>query len=167
MIKILSSYDKIKKYKKGEKMKKKEKAKIEIRKYAIIDKETGEIVAEDAMFLGKDAYIDKGFRKVFVGFLRDVVLDKEIAGKAIRLMLYIIENLKPNDLTIMLYWKIVCEDLQIGQMTYYRWLNTLLNKNILEKTEIPNVYRVIPYTAVNGQMNTAIKKSYEEKETTK
>jgi hypothetical protein len=131
--------------------------KIEIKKYAIVDKETGEVVADDAMFIGKKAFIDKGFRKVFVGFLRDIVLDKEVAGKAIRLLLYIIENLKANDLTIMLYYKIVCEELEIGEKTFYRWLNILLEKKLIEKTEIPNIYRLVPYSAVNGQMSKALK----------
>jgi hypothetical protein len=130
--------------------------KIEIKRYAIVDKETGEIIADDAMFIGQKAFVDKGFRKVFVGFLRDVVLDKEVAGKAIRLLLYIIENLKANDLTVMLYYKIVCEDLEIGEKTFYRWLNTLLEKKLIEKTRIPNLYRLIPFTAVNGQMSKAI-----------
>ena len=130
--------------------------KIEVKRYSIVDKETGEIVADDAMFIGQKAFVDKGFRKVFVGFLRDVVLDKEVAGKAIRLLLYIIENLKANDLTVMLYYKIVCEDLEIGEKTFYRWLNTLLEKKLIEKTRIPNLYRLIPFTAVNGQMSKAI-----------
>ena len=127
--------------------------------YIIVDKNTGEVVADNAMFLGKEAFMDKGFRKIFVGFLRDIVLDKEIAGKAIRLLLYIIENLKSNNLTIMLYWKIVCDELNITQGTYYSWLNILIKKEILEKTEIPNVYRLIPYSAVNGQMGKAIAKN--------
>ena len=138
--------------------------KVEIRKYMVVDKETGEIVADDAMFLGKKAFVDTGFRKIFVGFLRDIVLDKEIAGKAIRLLLYIIENLKSNDLTIMLYWKIVCEELKITQGTYYNWLNILIEKKLLEKTEIPNVYRLRPFTAVNGQMNKAVEKSFKVKD---
>jgi len=132
--------------------------KVEVRKYMVVDKETGEVVAEDAMFIGKKAFVDKGFRKVFVGFLKDIVMDKEIAGKAIRLLLYIIENLRSNDLTILLYWKIVCEELNITQGTYYSWLNTLIKKGILEKTEIPNMYRLKPYSAVNGQVEIALKK---------
>jgi hypothetical protein len=135
-----------------------------ISKYTIIDNETGEIVTDNAMFIGKKAFIDKGFRKIFVGFLRDVVMDKEIAGKAIRLLLYVIENLKANDLTIMLYWKIVCEELNITQGTYYNWLNILLDKKIIEKTEIPNMYRLVPFTAVNGQMEKAIKKQIKEQQ---
>jgi len=134
-----------------------------ISKYTIIDNATGEVVADDAMFIGKKAFVDKGFRKVFVGFLKDIVMDKEIAGKAIRLLLYIIENLKVNDLTILLHWKFVCEELEIGRKTYYRWLNILLEKKILEKTDIPNIYKLVPFTAINGQTEKAIKKSYSEK----
>jgi len=136
--------------------------KVQLRKYAIVDKETGEVVADDAMFIGKKAFIDKGFRKIFVGFLRDVVMDKDISGKAIRLLLWIIENLKSNDLTIMLYYKIVCEELDIGEKTFYRWLNILLDKGLLEKTKIPNVYRLVPFSAVNGQMGKAIERTYNE-----
>jgi len=134
--------------------------KIEVKKYAIVDKETGEIIADDAMFVGKKAFVDNKFRKIFVAFLKDIMLDKEIASKAIRLLLYIIENLKANDLTIMLYYKVVCDELNISEKTYYRWLDILLKKGIIEKTEIPNVYMLKTYSAVNGQMNKAIEKSY-------
>jgi hypothetical protein len=132
--------------------------KVMLRKYSIVDNETGEIIADDAMFIGRKAFIDKGFRKVFVGFLSDIIADKDIAGKAVRLLLYIIENLKANDLTVHLYWKIVCEELEITKQTYYNWLRTLINKGILEKTEIPNIYRLKPYTAINGQVEIALKK---------
>ena len=133
--------------------------KIELRRYMVVDKENGEVVADDAMFIGKKAFVDKGFRKIFVGFLKDIVLDKEIAGKSIRLLLWIIENLKSNDLEFYMYWKDVCDDLDITQGTYYSWLNILLEKNILEKTVKPNIYKLVPFTAVNGQMNKAIEKS--------
>ena len=136
------------------------KRKVEpVKRYLVIDKETGDVVAEEAMFIGQKPYVDRKFRKVFVGFLKDVVMDRDIAGKAIRLLLYIIENLKPNDLSIMLYWKVVCEELNIGQMTYYRWLNVLIKKGILQKTDIPNLYKLVPYQAVNGQMEIAINKT--------
>jgi len=127
-----------------------------ISRYTIIDNITGEIITDDAMFIGKKAFVDKGFRKVFVGFLKDVVMDRDVSGKAIRLLLYIIENLKANDLTVLLYWKIVCEELNITQGTYYNWLHILLKKGYLEKTKIPNVYKLIPFVAVNGQMEVAI-----------
>ena len=135
--------------------------KVSIRKYSIVDNETGEVVADDAMFIGRKAFIDRGFRKVFVGFLKDIVTNERIAGKAIRLLLWIIENLKANDLTIYLSPRIVCEELNITERTYYNWIKALIEERIIEKIDT-NLYRLIPFSAVNGQMNKAIEKSYNE-----
>ena len=137
--------------------------KVEIRKYMVVDKETGEIVADDAMFIGKKAFVDKGFRKVFVGFLRDIVTNERIAGKAIRLLLWIIENLKANDLTIYMSERIICEELNIKRATYYNWIKALIEEGLIEKIDT-NLYRLVPFTAVNGQMNKAIEKSYKNEE---
>ena len=137
--------------------------KVAINKYAIIDKETGEVVADDAMFIGKKAFIDKGFRKVFVGFLRDIVTNEKIAGKSIRLLLWIIENLKTNDLTIYLSPRIVCEELNITERTYYNWVKALTKEKLIEKIDT-NLYRLIPFSAVNGQMGKAIERSYKYEE---
>ena len=135
--------------------------KVELRKYAIVDKETGEIVADDAMFIGKKAFVDRGFRKVFVGFLRDIVTNERIAGKAIRLLLWVIENLKANDLTIYMSERIVCEELNIKRATYYNWIKALIEEGLIEKIDT-NLYRLIPFSAVNGQMERAIEKSYKD-----
>jgi len=137
--------------------------KVEIRKYMVVDKETGEIVADDAMFIGKKAFVDKGFRKVFVGFLRDIVTNERIAGKAIRLLLWIIENLKANDLTIYMSERIICEELNIKRATYYNWIKALIEEGLIEKIDT-NLYRLVPFTAVNGQMEKAIEKSYKNEE---
>ena len=131
--------------------------KIEIKKYAIVDKETGEVVADDAMFIGQKAFVDKGFRKVFVGFLRDVVLNKEVAGKAIRLLLWMIENLRANDLEIYMSERTVCSELEITRGTYFNWVKSLINAKLIEKVDT-NLYRLIPFTAVNGQMSKALTK---------
>ena len=137
--------------------------KVEIRKYMVVDKETGEIIADDAMFIGKKAFVDRGFRKVFVGFLRDIVTNERIAGKAIRLLLWIIENLKANDLTIYMSERIICEELNIKRATYYNWIKALIEEGLIEKIDT-NLYRLVPFTAVNGQMEKAIEKSYKNEE---
>ena len=124
--------------------------------FTVIDNNTGEIVAHDAIFFGKDPYHDRGFRKIFVGFLKDIVLDKEIAGKAIRLLLWVIENLKTNNLEVYMYHKYITEELGITKKTYYNWLNVLLRKGILEKTDRPHIYRIRVYSAVNGYEKSAI-----------
>jgi len=136
--------------------------KIELKKYSIVDNETGEVIADDAMFVGKQAFIDSGFRKVFVGFLKDIVTNEKIAGKAIRLLLWIIENLRTNDLTIYMSEKIVCEELNIKRATYYNWIKALREEKLIEKIDT-NLYRLVPFVAVNGQMNKAIKKSIDNK----
>ena len=132
--------------------------------YTIIDNKTGEIISDNAMFIGKKPYLDKNWRKVFVGFLSDIVNDEEIAGKAIRLLLWIIENLKPNSLEIYMSERIVCEELNISRITYYRWVKILLEKEYIEKIDT-NLYRLVPFTpsgsktAVNGQMAEALKRT--------
>lgn len=129
--------------------------------FTVINNRTGEVLSEDAMFYGRSPYVDQGFKKVFVGFLKDIVLDKEISGKAIRLLLYIIENLKRNSIEVYLYYEDVCEDLGITSKTYYNWLNILLKKEIIEKTKRPNIYRLKPYSAVDGYESIARQKAYE------
>ena len=131
--------------------------KVEVKRYSIVDKETGEVVADDAMFIGQKAFVDKGFRKVFVGFLRDVVLNKEVAGKAIRLLLWMIENLRANDLEIYMSERTVCSELEITRGTYFNWVKSLINAKLIEKVDT-NLYRLIPFTAVNGQMSKALTK---------
>ena len=131
--------------------------KVEVKRYSIVDKETGEVVADDAMFIGQKAFVDKGFRKVFVGFLRDVVLNKEVAGKAIRLLLWMIENLRANDLEIYMSERTVCSELEITRGTYFNWVKSLIKAKLIEKVDT-NLYKLIPYSAVNGQMNKALTK---------
>ena len=132
--------------------------------FTVIDNKTGNVVADDAIFFGRNPYHDKGFRKVFVGFLKDIVLDKEIAGKAIRLLLWVIENLKTNNLEIYMYHQYVAEELGITKKTFYNWLNVLLKKKILEKTDRPHIYRIRVYSAVNGYEKSAIARLNGEKE---
>ena len=131
--------------------------KVEVKRYSIVDKETGEVVADDAMFIGQKAFVDKGFRKVFVGFLRDVVLNKEVAGKAIRLLLWMIENLRANDLEIYMSERTVCSELEITRGTYFNWVKSLIKAKLIEKVDT-NLYKLIPYSAVNGQMSKALTK---------
>ena len=132
--------------------------KVKIGDYAIVDKKTGEVIAEEAMFLGNNAFVDKGFRKIFVAFLKDVVMNKEISGKAIRLLLWIIENLTPNSSEIYLHWENVCNELGITQGTYYNWLKILIKKGLLKETNRPKIYELVPYSAINGQTTIALRK---------
>jgi hypothetical protein len=125
-------------------------------KLAIINKETGEIIENDVLLIGRKPYkVDKGFVKIFVAFLKDIVEDDEIAGKSIRLLFYMIEKMDYNSYTITVIPKYVQEELKIGKMTYYRWINTLIEKGLISKIDT-YTYKLNPYVAVKGNTKTAM-----------
>jgi len=123
---------------------------------ALIDKETGEIIEDEVLIVGKKPYkLDKGYVKVFVTFLRDVIEDKDIAGKAIRLLFYMLEEcLNYETLVMTVIPSYAMERLGICRKTYYNWLNTLIKKGIIQRIDR---YRYVlkPYTAVKGKMSKA------------
>ena len=123
--------------------------------YAIVDKNTGEVIADQAMFIGKDPYVEKGWRKMFVGFLSDVMINEKIAGKAVRLLLWMIGELRFNSLEVYMSERIVSEELGITPRTYYNWVKALIEEGLIEKVDT-NLYRLVPYTAVNGHTHKAI-----------
>ena len=125
-------------------------------RYALYDKETGEIVEEEVLIVGNRPYkLDKGYVKVFVTFLRDIVEDKEISGKAIRLLFFMLEEcLNYETLIMTVIPEHAMEKLKISRDTYYRWLNTLIRKGIIHRA---GRYRYVlkPYSAVKGKMEKA------------
>ena len=126
-------------------------------KLAIINKETGEIIENDVLLIGRKPYkVDKGFVKIFVAFLKDIVEDDEVAGKSIRLLFYMIEKMDYNSYTITLIPKYVQKDLKIGKMTYYRWINTLIKKGLVSKVDT-YTYKLNPYVAVKGSREDALR----------
>ena len=125
-------------------------------KYMVVDKETGEVVIPDFMMVGrKPRYVDKGFVKIFVAFLSDVVENQKIAGKAIRLLFYMLENLDYNSYTITLIPKYAMEDLEVSRDTFYRWLNDLIEEGIITKVDT-YTYKLNPYVAVKGSKKKAL-----------
>jgi len=130
----------------------KTKSLVKLDKFMLVDKETGEVVADNVLLIGKRGYIDKGFVKFFVAFLKDIIEDPELFGKAGKLLLYIAEQLDYNRLTVYLSAQKVCEDLGISRATYYLWLNTLLRKGYLTKIAT-NLYQLKPYTVIKGSMD--------------
>jgi len=125
-------------------------------RYAIIDKETGEVIVPDFMMVGrKPKYIDKGFVKIFVAFLSDIVENQKIAGKAIRLLFYMLENLDYNSYTIRIIPKYAQEELKITKKTFYNWLEALTEEGIITKVDT-YTYRLNPYVAVKGNKKKAL-----------
>ncbi len=122
-------------------------------KMMLYDEETGEILetADRAIFFGHKAFLDKGFIKIFVAFLRDILEDKEVLKGPVKLFLYAVDLMNYEDLQVSIVPEKAMKDLGIGRRTFYRWLSVLLRKGYMEKIAT-NVYRLKPYTAIKGQM---------------
>jgi len=60
-------------------------------RYMLVDKKTGAVIEPDVVLVGKKPLtIDKGFVKLFIAFLKDIVEDKEVMAGPVRLLLYML-----------------------------------------------------------------------------
>jgi hypothetical protein len=126
-------------------------------KYAIVDKETGETT--DALLFGKNAYVDKGFVKVFIGFLSDIVQDKEVTMGPIKLLLWLInEKMDYNTLEVHFFYREAAGALDVSIRTIKYWGKILIEKGILQRTGNWKMgeYRLVDYSAVKGSMKKVI-----------
>jgi hypothetical protein len=135
-----------------------EKAKME--KLALIDKETGEILTDVFLLGKKPKYIDKGFIKLFVGFLYDLIEDQEVTGGPVRLLLYMVERMDYNRLTVVINPKDVIRDLGITEQTYHNWKRVLLKKEYIKRIN-PYVYEIKPFSFSKGNMKKTIEREIE------
>lgn len=127
----------------------------------LVDPFTGEYV--DVLMIGKKKELyDKGYVKFFVSFLEDVVLDKEISGKAITLLLYIAKSMDWNSKEVYLYPNFLAKELKVSNRQIYRWLNILLEKEILKPTERRYFYKLSAYTVIKGIEEEVLEKELEE-----
>ncbi len=119
----------------------------------LYDKDTGQVIEtiDRAVFFGHKAFLDKGFVKIFVAFLRDMLEDPKYIRGPVRLFLYAVELMNYEDLQVTIVPEKAMKDLGISKDTFYRWLKANLKKGYMEKIAI-NVYRLRPYTAIKGQM---------------
>ncbi len=122
-------------------------------KMMFYDEETGQTIEtiDKAVFFGHKAFLDKGFVKIFVAFLRDMLDDPKYIKGPVRLFLYAVDLMDYESLQVTIVPEKAMEDLGIGRGTFYRWLSANLKKGYMEKIAT-NVYRLKPYTAVKGQM---------------
>jgi hypothetical protein len=126
---------------------------------AIVNLETGEILSERVVMIGKTpTMVDKGYVKVFITFLEDLIKDEDIVGKAGRLLLYVMKDVDWNNLEFYLFYKEACEDLGIDKTTFYRWLNALIEKEYIEPTKKKYIYKLKPYSFIKGDMKTTFEK---------
>lgn len=126
----------------------------------VVNPETGEI--EPRLVRIWDEYeksYDKNFVKVFDAFTRELLLDEEISGKAIRLLFYISTILEYDKDTFYLSPSEVAKELNVTRRTVHYWLKTLLKKKIILKTEKKNWYKVNPNCIYKGIVNKEIIKN--------
>ncbi len=128
-------------------------------KITFYNEKTGEILEEidRAIFIGKKPYTrDRNFIKFFVGFLIDVLEDRELGRGAWRLLLYAIHNMDYNSLKVYIIPEEATKELNISRETFYRWLRILLKNGYIEKMA-KHTYRIKPYTAIKGTMDEVLK----------
>ncbi len=128
----------------------------------VLDPITGEYI--NVLMIGKRRELyDKGYVKFFVSFLEDVVLDRELSGKAITLLLYIAKSMDWNTKEVYLYPAFVAKELKVSIRQVYNWLNTLLRKEILKPTEKRYLYKLNAYTVIRGIEEEVLERELEGK----
>jgi len=125
----------------------------------VINRETGEIEQRKVRIWDEyEKSLDKDFVKVFDAFTKDLLLDDEISGKAIRLLFYIASILEYEKDTFYLSPSGVAKELNVTERTVYYWLKTLLKKKIILKDERRNWYKINPYCVYKGVVRKEIVK---------
>ena len=123
-------------------------------KVIFYDSQTGTIIEEsdNAIFWGKKPYIDKGYVKVFVAFLKDILENKKLGTGAWKLLMYMSEKIDYDTLTVAIEPNEAISTLGICRASFYNWLKVLLEEGFIEKLAT-NIYRLKPYTVIKGQMH--------------
>ncbi|MEM4238628.1 MAG: helix-turn-helix domain-containing protein, partial [Nitrososphaerota archaeon] len=122
----------------------------------MVDQRTNKVVAENFIFFGKPKKpIDKGYVKVFTAFLDSIVDNEEIAGKAIRLLLYMMKELDYNSCTVTVIPKYAVKELGIHRDTFYKWVRALEKHGIIQKVDT-YTYKIKPYNFVKGDSGKII-----------
>ncbi len=126
-------------------------------KVIFYNSQTGEVLEEydRAIVIGRKPFTDRGFVKVFVSFLRDILEIEEMGSGAWKLLLYVIDKMDYNSLEVYLDPRIVPKELGISRATYYNWLKVLTKYGILQQLD-KRRFRLKPYTAIKGQMDKVI-----------
>jgi len=126
-------------------------------KMTFYNERTGEILAEEdkVLIFGKKPYVDKGFVKFFVAFLRDMLEDEKVLKGPVRLFLYAVDKADFDSLRVTIVPQEAIKDLDITKGTFYNWLKVLLDRGYMEKIAV-NVYRLRPFSAIKGQMSRAL-----------
>jgi len=123
------------------------------KKQLTIDPETGEV--KDILLIGNPEEFDRNFTKVFHAFTEALISDTDIAGKAIRLLFWIMSQLENGSIEFYMHIPDVARKLGVTDRTIRSWRNTLIRKGIIRKIK-PNLYQLNPACVVKGKGHTLI-----------
>lgn len=122
-------------------------------KQQAIDPKTGEI--KDILLIGTPEEFDKNFVKVFHAFTEKLIKDTELAGKAIRLLFWILSELDYGRIEFYMHIPEVAKELNVSDKTIRNWRNILIDKGIIKKIK-PHIYQINPACIVKGKGHTLL-----------
>jgi len=121
-------------------------------KYSLVDNETGEIIPINIRVLGTKRDFNKAkFYKLMDTFTESIMMDKELSGKAIKLLFWILKQLDFGETTFILNAKYAAEELGVTERTYYNWKKVLEKKGIIKKIT-GDLYMLNPECVMYGNI---------------
>lgn len=117
--------------------------------------ENGEVKEVSTRIISLPNEVDIGFTKIFNAFSIQLATDERLAGKSIRLLFYIINELDYNRLEVYLHPPTVMRELNISKTTFHAWKKTLMEIGIIEKVAT-NLYRINPTCVFKGKAHKLI-----------
>ena len=118
-----------------------------------IDNSTGEL--HEILLIGNPEEFDRNFTKIFHAFTEELLKNEDIAGKAIRLLFWIMKELENGSIEFYMYPNDVAEELKVTRATVYNWIKTLTKYGIIRKIK-PNLYQLNPACVVKGKGHTLL-----------
>ena len=117
--------------------------------------EKGEVKEVSTRIISLPGEVDTDFVKIFNAFSIQLATDERLAGKSIRLLFYIINELDYNRLEVYLHPPTVMRELKISKTTFHAWKNTLIEIGIIEKVAT-NLYRINPACVMKGKAHKLV-----------
>ena len=118
-----------------------------------IDPKTGEL--KDILMISYPDEFDADWVKIFTGFSEALIQDADIAGKAIRLLFWIMKELKMGSIEFYMNNDEVAKELGVTKRTIINWKKTLEKKGLIKKVK-PNIYMINPACVVKGKGHTLL-----------
>jgi len=118
-----------------------------------IDPVTGEY--KEFLLIGEPKEFDTDYAKVFHGFTEKLLQDVDLAGKAIRLLFWIMKELEQGSIEFYMHHSVIREELGVSRDTFYRWKKTLEEKGLIKQIR-PNIYQLNPACVVRGTGHTLL-----------